>query len=119
MLTVSVSDLAPPDPVLPRSFVVMVNKAAPLKPSVGVKLMPLRAVLMLLMVPWNVIDESAVPSPEHPPQAKFRPATPLSVSVPLVTVSDTWMTLVPASTSATEIWLPLPLENVKIGRAHV
>src|ERR1044072_6158379 len=112
MLTVSVSVFAPPDPLLPRSFVVMVKVAAPLKPSVGVKLMPFKAALMLLIVPWNVIVASAVPSPLHPPQPKFRPLVPLSVNVPLVAVSVTWIAFGPASTSVTEIWLPAPLENV-------
>ena len=86
---------------------MIVKDAAPLKPAVGVKVMPLRAVLMLAMVPVKVIVASAVPSPT----VKARPAVPESVNVPLVTVSVTWTAFVPASTSATEIWLPLPLEK--------
>jgi hypothetical protein len=77
----------------------MVKLAAPLKPAVGVKLIPFKAVLMLAMVPVKVIVASAVPSPT----VKLRPLVPLRVSVPLVAVSVTWMLFDPASGSATEI----------------
>src|SRR5262245_6483696 len=41
MVKVSVSDLAPPDPVLPRSSEVMVTVTGPLKSPAGVKAIPL------------------------------------------------------------------------------
>ncbi len=115
MLTTSVSLSGPPEPVLPRSFEVIVKLAAPLKPAVGVKIMPFRAVLTFASVPRKVIVASAVPSPAPVPlpslKLKLKPVMPLSVSVPLVAVSVTWMLFVPASGSATEIWLPLAPEN--------
>ena len=108
MFTESVSESGPPVPLLPWSFVVIVTLAVPLKPKFGVKLIPLSAALILAMVPVKVIVASAVPSPT----VKARPLVPLSVNVPFVAVSVTWMALVPASTSETAIRLPPPLENV-------
>ena len=78
--------------------------------------MPFRAALTFTSVPRKVIVASAVPSPAPVPFAslklKLRPEVVLSVRVPLVAVSVTWMLFPPASRSATEIWLPLPLEKV-------
>lgn len=78
MVTVSESDMAPPVPVLPWSFVVIVTDAFPMKAVVGVNDMPPSAVLMLLRVPVKVIVASAVPSPV----VKVSPVVLLRVKVP-------------------------------------
>ncbi len=110
MFTVSVSVSGPPVPVLPRSLEVMVNPPKPVKPAAGVNVMPFRAALTFTSVPRKVIVASAVPSPAPVPFAsvklKLKPLVPLSVSVPLLAVSVTWIVLPPASTSATEMALP-------------
>src|SRR5262245_32641496 len=54
---------APPAPVLPRSLIQAVTNAAPWNPVVGARVVPLRAALIAVSVPVNVIDSSAVPSP--------------------------------------------------------
>jgi hypothetical protein len=68
--------------------------------------------LIALIVPSNVIEASAVPSPEQAPQAKLRPAVLERVSVPFVAVRETRTAAAPASGSAIEIWLAPPKENV-------
>src|SRR6185503_14559407 len=68
---------------------------------------PFIAVFTAVNVPVNIIVASAVPSPVM----NDSPAVVLSVSVPLVAVKVILTGFEPASTSATEIWLPLPLEN--------
>ncbi len=85
MFTVSVSLKAPPDPVLPKSLVTIWILAAPLKLAVGVKLMPLSAALMLLIVPVITIVEFAVPLPV----VKLSPVVPLKVIAPLAAVKVT------------------------------
>src|SRR5882724_5567837 len=107
MATVSTSVLAPPEPVLPKSLVVTVRLALPLKLPVGWNTRPLRAVLMLARLPVTVTVP--VPLPET-----VRPAVPASVSTPLVAASVTWTLLLPASTSAIEMALPPALENVSV-----
>src|SRR5882724_6423846 len=107
MATVSTSVWAPPEPVLPRSLVVTVRLAAPLKLPVGANTRPLRAVLMLARLPVTVTVP--VPVPET-----VRPAVPARVSTPLVAASVTWTLLLPASTSAIEMALPAALENVSV-----
>ena len=69
--------------------------------------MPSRAALMSVMVPVKVMVASAVPSPV----TKVRPVVPASVNVPLVAVSVTLTALEPASTSLTEMRLPLAVEK--------
>ena len=63
IVTTSVSLKAPPVPVLPKSSVVTVTVAVPLKDVVGVKVDPSKAVLISAIVPVNVIVVSSVPSP--------------------------------------------------------
>ena len=60
---------------------------------------------MSATVPVKTSRLSPLPSPEE----KLRPATPLSVSVPPVTESDSCTGLAPASMSEIEIALPLAL----------
>src|SRR5689334_23326286 len=69
--------------------------------------MPFSAVFTSVSVPVNIIVASAVPSPV----INARPAVVLSVIVPLVAVKVILIGFAPASESATEIWLPLPLEK--------
>src|SRR5882724_6004307 len=107
MATVSVSPSAPPEPVLPRSLVVTVRLAAPLKLPVGANTRPLRAVLMLARVPVTVTVPVPLP-------LTVRPAVPASVSTPLVAASVTWTFELPASTSAMAMALPPALENVSV-----
>src|SRR5215510_4759409 len=107
MATESLSLRAPPEPVLPWSLVVTVRLAAPLKLPVGANTRPLRAVLMLARLPVTVTV--AVPLP-----LTVRPEVPASVSTPLVAASVTWTLLLPASTSAIEMALPLAVENVSV-----
>src|SRR5262247_4124590 len=107
MATVSTSVSGPPEPVLPWSLVVTVRLALPLKLLVGANTRPLRAVLMLAKLPVTVTV--AVPLP-----LTVRPAVPARVSVPLVAASVTWTLLLPASTSAIEMALPLAVENVSV-----
>ena len=99
MATLSVSVKVPPLPVLPRSLVTICRFAAPLKLSVGAKLRPSKAALMLAIVPVKVIVESDVPSPA----LKVRPVVPFRVTAPLVAVKVTCTELEPASTSLIEI----------------
>src|SRR5882672_10581155 len=107
MATVSVSPSAPPEPVLPRSLVVTVRLAAPLKLPVGANTRPFNAVLMLARLPVTVTVP--VPLPET-----VRPAMPARVSAPLVAASVTWTLLLPASTSAMEMALPAAVLKVSV-----
>src|SRR5882724_5132421 len=107
MATVSVSPSAPPEPVLPRSLVVTVRLALPLKLPVGANTRPLRAVLMLVRLPVTVTV--AVPLP-----LTVRPEMPARVSTPLVAASVTWTMLLPASTSAMEMALPAAVLKVSV-----
>ena len=99
ILMESVSDSAPPLPVLPRSLVLICNDAAPLKSCVGVNVRPFKALLMDVIVPLKIIDASDVPSPAE----KERPAMLLKLIVPLVAVRVVRTGFAPASTSAIEI----------------
>src|SRR5882724_9205196 len=107
MATVSTSVWAPPEPVLPRSLVVTVRLAAPLKLPVGWNTRPLRAVLMLARLPVTVTVPVPLP-------LTVSPDVPARVSTPLVAASVTWTLLLPASTSAMEMALPPALENVSV-----
>ncbi len=107
MVTESVSERAPPEPVLPRSLVVISKPAVPLKLADDVNDRPLSAALILAIVPVKVIAASAVPSPTE----KVNPPIPARLKVPLVPVRVTCTWFAPASTSVIEIRLPLPLEN--------
>src|SRR5262249_2147625 len=95
------------EPVLPWSLVLIASDAAPVNPLVGSNDKPFSAPLILASVPVNVIVESAVPSPV----LKERPPIPFRVIVPFAAVSVTCSEPGPASTSAIEMWLPLPLDN--------
>ena len=83
MFTVSVSLSAPPEPVLPRSFVLICRLAAPVKFAVGTKLSPFNAVLIAETVPVNVVVASFTPSPA----LKVNPLVVVSVIVPFVAAS--------------------------------
>jgi hypothetical protein len=78
-----------------------------LKPLVGLNDIPFSAVFTADSEPVKTIVASAVPSPV----VNDRPAIVLRVSVPFVAVSVILIGFAPRSTSATEIWLLLPLEN--------
>ena len=101
-LIVSVSDMAPPEPVFPWSLVTTVIVWAPR--TLPLKAMPSRAALMSVRVPVNVIVLSAVPSPTE----KLNPVIWLKVrtSAPSLAVSCTWTGFVPASTSEIDTRLP-------------
>src|SRR5215813_5260477 len=107
MATESTSLSGPPEPVLPWSLVVTVRLAAPLKLAVGWNARPLRAVLMLARLPVTVTVPVPLP-------LTVRPVVPASVSTPLVAASVTWTLLLPASTSAMEMALPLATEKVSV-----
>ena len=109
MPTLSLSDSAPPLPVLPWSLLTRLSTAAPLKFAAGAKTRPFSAVLMALMVPVKVI--AALPLA---PPVKLRPAVPPRVSTPFVTVNVTCKALAPASTSLTLIALPLAALNTSV-----
>src|SRR5215204_4387251 len=83
------------------------SEAAPVKLVVGLNDMPFSAILMAVSGPVKIIVASAVPSP----LMNERPAVVLSVSVPFVAVNVILTWFEAASPSATETWLPLPLEN--------
>src|SRR6478672_4277879 len=83
------------------------SAAAPLKSPVGLNAMPLSAVFTLASVPVKTIVASAVPSPV----VNDNPAVVLSVIVPFVAVNVILIGFAFRSTSATEIWLALPLEK--------
>ena len=106
MATLSVSDIAPPAPLLPRSSVTMLNTAAPLKFAPGAKARPFSAALIDTRVPVKV--RLALPSA---PPVSVMPAVPPRVSTPFVTVSVTCSALLAASTSPTLIALPFAALN--------
>src|ERR1044071_5152705 len=83
------------------------SEAAPLKFDAGLNDKPLRAVLTLANMPVKTITGSSVPSPV----VNTSPAVVLSVTVPFVAVSVILIGFALRSTSATEIWLALPLEK--------
>ncbi len=97
ILILSESVSVPPVPVFPKSLVVMVSTAVPLKFAVGLNVSVANAALISVCVPRNTKLPSAVPSPV----INAKPATPASVNVPLVTESVTSKSLLPASRSST------------------
>src|SRR5262252_9545368 len=107
MATESTSVSGPPEPVLPWSLVVTVRLAAPLKLPVGWNTKPLRAVLMLARLPVTVTVPVPLP-------LTVRPVVPARMSTPLVAASVTWTLLLPASTSAMEMALPLATLKVSV-----
>ena len=107
--TVSVSLWGPPAPVLPRSLVVNLILAPPVKLAGGANCSPFRPALTAANVPVKVMVTSAVPSPA----VKLSPAVPPRVRIPFVAASVTFTGLLPTSTSLTLIRFPLPLENTR------
>ena len=105
-LIVSVSVCGPPEPVNPRSSDVIVIVAEPLKFALGVKVVPSRAALMSVMAPTICTLEVPLPM-------TVTPAVEPVARVPLVEESVTWMALPPASTSDTEMALPLEVEKTR------
>ena len=104
------------------SLEMIVNLVEPLNSAVGVKIKPLRAVLISAIVPVKISREAAdVPSPPPVVVSKVRPAVEISVSVPSgtasvsATVRDTvrlWESSV-LSGSETETWFALAWEKVR------
>src|SRR6185503_5080709 len=75
--------------------------------AVGLNDRPFSAVFTAESRPVKTIVVSSVPSPV----VIVSPAMVLRVTVPLVAVKVILIGFAPRSTSATEIWLPLPDEN--------
>ncbi len=97
MVNKSMASIAPPDPVLPPSLVVMVNVTSAVALSAGLNVggVALRNALMSVRFPDSV--SAAVPlSPT------VTPVPPVADSVPSLTESVTLIAAVPASTSETD-----------------
>ena len=81
---------------------MIVSVSEPLKFSVGSYRSPASALLILVIVPVNVVDALPFVAP-------VSPDVELKVSVPFATASVTCTTFKPASESAIETALPLPV----------
>ncbi len=77
MFKTSVSVIAPPLPVFPKSVVTTVSVAVPLKLAAGRKEEPFSAVLIAPTVPVMVTDDVSSPANEVPPKTLPKRNTPL------------------------------------------
>ena len=100
---VSESVCSPPAPVLPRSLVVSVMVALPLKFDAGWRVRPFEEARVLLIAARGaVMVRPADPLPTTWPAVTPAVTAVSRVSVPVVLTSETWMLALPASTSAIE-----------------
>src|SRR6185503_7536975 len=83
------------------------SDAAPVKSAVGLKVKPFNAVFTADKRPLKTTVVSLAPVPV----VIVKPAVVLRLTVPFVAVNVTLIGFALRSTSATEIWFALPLEN--------
>ena len=107
---VSISSIGPPTPEFPRSFVMIMMLAPPLKFSVGVKVRPSSASSAIVCVARNVTVESSVPVPL---EMLMIPSVLPKVIVPLAADTVTSIRELPASGSDIVIKFPLAALNTK------